>query len=687
MPIPTDEERLQAFKPEPLSKEEKECVDKLRPGEFEIGFERINNILDEAKEIHFRLCRSSMGIAGDSVEGVFTAKGDMATAICGTYLHSVIQPGLIKFILKHYQENPGIKDGDIWFANDATYGGIHNPDEIVLMPVFYNRELIAWTGSAHHTTETGAIEPGGMPITATSRFEEGLNVPPFKIGENFEIRNDFIELLTAFGIRAPQMLAIDLKARVAAADRIRRRLLEIVEEKGMDYLQGLLAKMLLVAEKAARKRIRSFPDGKYRCVNFGDSVGIEIGLLRTCSLTMDKKGDHITLDYTGTGPETPYSYNSHVNSNVGHISNFIFEYIFHDLPLSNATFASIDFIFPRGSCLNPEPKAATSCSVMICTGIMSSTHNTFGKMMMMTAEGWRQVSASQGNAGNAMVIAGLSQWKLPFADMLAYSLNTEGQGGRVTMDGVNSFGFPWCVFGRSPDVEEMENEFPLLIPISNHWKDSCGHGKYRGGVGTVQMWVAHHMPTVFFMAIADNSKVQTPQPLFGGYAPPTVPGIGVVDTDFMEKMSSGDPNVHLELLDLIQKRPITGKWTFEFFCRTTKPFKKGDIISFGFATGGAGYGDPLDRDPELVLKDLKDEIISDWPAENIYKVAYDKKRFRVDEEETKALRAEEKKARVNRGKPYAEFEKEWLEKKPSEETLKFYGSWPDAKVVAPIVRF
>lgn len=86
-----------------------------------------------------------------------------------------------------------------------------------------------------------------------------------------------------------------------------------------------------------------------------------------------------------------------------------------------------------------------------------------------------------------MVVAGLSQWNLPFADMLAYSINSEGQGGRPTMDGVNAFGFPWCVFGRTPDVEEMELDLPILIPLSNHWKDSCGHGKYRGGVGTVQI--------------------------------------------------------------------------------------------------------------------------------------------------------------------------------------------------------
>jgi acetophenone carboxylase len=684
--FPTPEEKLKWIKPESPTEEELRCVESLAPGEYEIGFERTNNILDEAMEVFMRSSRSSFGISGDSMVALFTSQGDLANASAGTYLHAVIQPILIKFILKNYKENPGIYDGDVWFTNDALYGGIHNPDEVVLMPVFYEGELIAWTGAAVHTTETGAVEPGGMPVTAKSRFEEGMNFPPTKIGENFKIRDDFIELISAYGMRAPQMLIIDLKARATAADRARKRIVEMAEEKGVDYVKGLLRKMLLVAEEGARARIRSWPDGKYRCVNFADGVGSEIGLLRNSYLTLIKQDDHLILDFTGTSPENPYSYNAHVQAVIGHISNFIYEYIFHDLPISSATFAPIDFIFPSGSCLNPDPKAATSNSVMICTGVMSAVHNCFGKMLFCTEDMWKQVSASQGNAGNALVIAGISQWGLPFADMLAYSLNSEGQGGRPTKDGVDAFGFPWCVYGRTPDVEEMENEFPMLIPISNHWKDSCGHGKYRGGVGTVQIWVAHHADQVYFMAISDNSKVQTPQPLFGGYAPSTVPGISIVNTDVIKNLESDNERITLDFHELVTEKSIDGDWIFEFFARSTRPFNKGEVITFGFATGGAGYGDPLDREPKLVIQDVRGQIISEWSAKNIYKVAYDPSTFKLDLDETKKLREKERRARTNRGKPFDEFIKEWEKKRPAEEILTFYGAWPDAEPITPIYR-
>jgi len=686
MSIPTPEEKLAMIKVEPADEDELRCVETLAPGDFEVGFERTNNILEEAMEVFMRSSRSSMGVAGDSMVAVFTGKGDMGNASSGTYLHAIIQPAIIKFILKNYQENPGVSEGDIWFTNDALYGGIHNPDQVIVMPVFYKGELIAWTGAASHTTETGASEPGGMPINANSRFLEGGNFPPMKIGENSRIRNDIQELMAAFGLRAPQMVVIDLKARATAADRARKRIIEMAEEKGADYVKGLFRKMLIVAEEGARKKISAWADGTYRSANFSDGVGLEIGLVRSCFVSVTKKGDHITMDFTGTSPENPYSYNAHVQAVVGHISNFIYEYVFYDLPVSSATFAPFDFIFPPGSCLNPDVRAATSCAVMISTGVMSAMHNVFSKMMFSSKDMWQHASASQGNAGNAMVVAGLSQWNLPFADMLAYSINSEGQGGRPTMDGVNAFGFPWCVFGRTPDVEEMELDLPILIPLSNHWKDSCGHGKYRGGVGTVQIWVTHHVPQIFFMAIADNSKMQTPQPLFGGYAPCTVPGISIRGADIMERMAKGDDSLTMELYDILSNKTIGGSWQNEFFARATTMFNQNDVITFGFATGGAGYGDPLDRDPALVVQDIRDEIITDWSAENVYKVVYDKKTLKIGKAETEKLRAETRKQRVDDGMTFEAFDETWRHEKVDDSLLKFYGTWPDAQVIAPIFR-
>lgn len=683
MGIPTLEEKLAWLKPSPPSQRELELAAQIDSATFEIGFQRTNDILDEGMDVFQRSCRCAMGVAGDSLVAIMTAAGDIVNGSCGTYLHAVIPPLIIKYILATYASE--IRDGDLWFANDAVYGGVHNPDQMVCMPVYYEGKLVAWTAALVHTTETGAIEPGGMPVSATTRFEEGMNIPPMRIGTNFRLSEDVVSMFVAFGIRAPSMIAVDLKARCTTADRVRTRLLELCEREGVDYMTGLFRKMLQEAEAGARDIIEQWPDGKYRCVTFSDAVGLKQGLVRSCFMTIEKTGDRMLVDLSETGPETPSPYNAHPQAAIAHFSNYIYEYLFHALPISNGTFAGIDFKFGHNTCLSPDARAATSCSVMISTGVMSAVHNAVAKAMFSTGL-WKQAGASMGNGGNALVLAGQNQWGAHFADMLAYSINTEGQGARPTEDGMDAFGFPWCVFGRAPNTETVENEFPLLVPLSNHWKDSCGHGKYRGGVGTAQMWVAHHVPALYMMAIADNTKLQTPQPLFGGYAPCTVPGIGIRNSNVKQLMSEGDESLELDVQELLTRRAIGGDYEVEFQGRSVRPYNNGDVATFAFSCGGTGYGDVLDRDPKAVEVDLLKGVLSEQAAEFVYKVVWDAGMRRVDLEATAALRAKELVARKQRGKRYEDFEPEWLKQKPREDILTYYGSWPDAKIVTPLLR-
>jgi acetophenone carboxylase len=683
MSYPTLAEKLAALKVTPPTDYETACLARVPRGSYEIGVQRTADILDEGYEIFMRSSRSSMGIAGDSIVALFNAAGDLVNASAGTYLHAVIPPIVIKYILANYAENPGIADGDLWFTNDALYGGIHNPDQVVIMPVFYDGELVAWTAALSHTTETGAVEPGGMPLSATARFEEGMNLPPMKIGQNFELRKDALELFAAFGIRAEQMVTVDLRARATTADRVRVRLLEMFEREGKEFVTGLFRKMLTEAEEGARKRLRSWPDGTYRCVTFSDAAGLQRGLLRNCAMTMTKTGDEVHIDFTGTSPESPSSYNAHPQAVIGHLANYIYEYVFHDLPISSATFQPFSFTFPPNSMLCPDARAATSNSVMAATGAMSAIANCVSRARYGTTE-WRQVSAAPGNGGNASVIAGVSQWGMPFADMIAYPINTEGQGARSHSDGMNAYGFPWCAFGRAPDVETMENEFPLLIPFSQHWEDSGGAGKHRGGVGTAQLWVAHHVPWVVFMSIADNSTVQTPQPLFGGYTMCTCPGLGLEGADIPELLRAGQEG-RLDLASLLAGK-YGGRIVSEPYGRSTRPVLGEQVLTLGLSTGGAGLGDPVDRDPAAVERDLADGMISEQAATTLYGVVLDEQTGRVDAEATQARRDQVRRDRIARGRPYDEFAAGWSQRKPPEDALKLYGSWPDGAVTEPLMR-
>jgi acetophenone carboxylase len=685
MPIPTLVEKLQWLKPAPATPHEIECAAKVRQGDYEIGVQITNDILDEAMEVFVRASRSYFGVSGDSMVAIFTANGDLINAACGTYLHAIIQPIIIKFILKYYKDNPGIRNGDIWYTNDALYGGIHNPDQVALMPIFHEGELIAWSSAALHTTETGATEPGGMPVSAKSRFEEGLNLPPIKIGENFEIRNDFLEMYSVYGMRAPAMFISDLRARCTTADRVRVRLLELADKRGADFVVGLFRKMSDTAEAGARKIVKDLPDGKFRTVVFNDAIGWTPALVRSCYLTLTKKDGGIVFDFHGTSPENPSSYNVHPQAVVGHIANFMYEYMFHDLPISSSTFAPLDFVFPEGSILYPDKMAATSCCVYIGMQARCATQNSFAKMIFSNAGLWRQVAAAPGSQHTSQICAGLSQWKLAVSDVLSFALNTMGQGGRAASDGMDSYGFAWCAFGRAPDSEQVESELPVTVTLSQHWKDSCGPGLHRGGSGGVQHWMVHKVPELVSMCMGNGSKVALGQPLFGGYASSPIPGISIRKTDLLKQMSEGDPQLTLDNRDVLERSSIHGDWNFELVARTPKVYEEGDLL-FGFSGGGPGYGDPLERDPAEVLEDLRKQIISDWTAETIYKISYDHERRKIDPEKTKQQRDEERRARLARGKSFDEFQKEWSKKSPPKDILQWYGSWPDAKPLGPVVR-
>jgi len=683
MTYPTLKEKLAALKVSVPSEYERKCAEQVKSGDYEIAVQRTADILDEGYEIFMRSSRSSMGVAGDSIVAIFNAAGDLVNASAGTYLHAVIPPIVIKYIIARHSENPGINDGDIWYTNDALYGGIHNPDQVAIMPVFFEGELVAWTAALSHTTETGAVEPGGMPLAAKARFEEGMNLPPMRVGTNFRINTDVLEMFAAFGIRAEANVTVDMRARATTADRVRVRLLELFHREGKDFVIGLLRRMLDEAEAGARKRIAHWADGTYRAVTFSDAAGLAPGLLRNCAMTMTKQGDHLTFDFAGTSPETPSSYNAHPQAVIGHMANYIYEYVFHDLPVSSATFEPIDFVFPPNSMLSPDARAATSCSVMAATGAMSAVANCISRARYGSDE-WHQVAASQGNGGNAIVLAGISQWGANFADMIAYPINTEGQGARATDDGMDAYGFPWCAFGRAPDVESMENEFPMLIPFSSHWKDSGGAGKYRGGVGTAQLWVTHHVPMLFEMAIADNSVIQTPQPLFGGYAQPTIPGIVLDGINVAEALASASAGT-LTLEALLSGR-FGGTVVSQPYGSAVHPVMDGQSVIVGLSTGGTGYGDPLDRDPAAVGLDVTKNLVSTEVARSVYGVVIDEGTGRVDNAATAAERAAQTAARLSRGVPYDEFEAGWSQRKPPEEILGLFGSWPDGAVVNPLIR-
>jgi acetophenone carboxylase len=283
--------------------------------------------------------------------------------------------------------------------------------------------------------------------------------------------------------------------------------------------------------------------------------------------------------------------------------------------------------------------------------------------------------------------SGINQWGVPFVSGGGgWTRNTGGQGGRVDSDGMDSAVFRSAVHAPGTDGEETEVNEPTFHLWQKHRKDSCGHGKYRGGASGYIASVVYGVPYIkggmMRRARGMSARMLIGQGLFGGYPGYATPGVGINRSNLLELMAKGERNIPTtpeEVLrgGVIQEKPDQGMDALSY---------EGALRGGGSQAGGYGYGDVLERDPQAVVNDIRNEIVSDWSAHHVYHVAYDRETWTADIQATLELRKEEHENRLHRGKPYAEFEEEWLKKKPSEDWMKYYGTWPDARMVRPIVR-
>ena len=183
-----------------------------------------------------------------------------------------------------------------------------------------------------------------------------------------------------------------------------------------------------------------------------------------------------------------------------------------------------------------------------------------------------------------------------------------------------------------------------------------------------------------------KAKMPVGQGIFGGYPSYSVPGVTVNKTDLLELLGKGNKDLPQSIQDIVEKKVIGGDYQVHMTERPPELVYEGALRAGTGRSGGHGYGDALEREPQAVVDDVRDEIVSAWAALNVYHVAYDTETWTVDELKTEALRAEERRSRLARGRAYSEFESEWLKKRPPADQLNYHGSWPDAQVVRPIIR-
>lgn len=680
-----DHEVVQRLRPEPMTEAEAAAQAHIDPVEFDIFKHKMHMIALEGKETTMKLGASTAMRWGDVAFGVFTRQGDLSVCATGIYHHAVLGQLPLKYAVKHWVDEPsvGVRDGDSFFYNDPFYGGVHNADMGLAVPVFYKGELMCFIAAAVHTGEAGGTEPGGTCNTAKTKYDEGLLVPPIKIGENYQLREDILNMLAAM-TRDPRTMILDIKARLAAARIAQRRVLEVIEEKGPEFFIGGLRRILTQTGEAAKRRVAELNDGIYRQPRFLDTVGTESGLTKI-NLTMIKQGDRIIMDFENTSPLVEgRPINSFFQGILGLSCVYYCGWLFHDLPANNGLLEAIDWRFPDDAMVNAKGDASTSLAPLVQTCFTQGIFLT-GARMTYSYDSSRAVAAWF--SGFAIpTFGGINQFGEGIADITP-EINATGCGARPDMDGVEAAGAFFATMSDCSDVEATESDRPFLYTFRNLFNNSYGHGKQRGGCGVGFGLMVHDTNRFMLGSMGGGSRFPTTLGLFGGYAVPPVFVQTVHDSNLKTLMADGETPLPHNLSGVFAAdNPEIGTKQAVDVSMVVQPFNDGDTYYVGVG-GGGGYGDPLEREPASVLGDLRNGRVSHWAAANIYKIAYDTETMRFDAEGTDALRKAARAERLARAKPYGDFVKDWSKLSPPEDALRYYGSWPNPRDgMQPIVQ-
>ncbi|MBC8274661.1 MAG: hydantoinase B/oxoprolinase family protein [Chloroflexi bacterium] len=616
----------------------------IDPIKYEIFRHRLHSILEEGRIAMRMVSGSAVAVeGGETCTGFFTPEGETLCVATGVLPHAAGGKGAVIAAAAEFGEDPGFEDGDQMFMNDPYIVGLHSADQFVIKPIFCQGRLIAWVSSAMHTSETGAIEPGGMSTIATEIYHEGIRIAGLKIVERGKFRKDVFKTLTG-QVRDPDLVGLDMKARIASNNVCTSRLLEAVDTFGIDFYERASKKMIEDTEKQARAKLRELPDGTWRARIYGDSTGVEEKPVKImCSMT--KSGDRLTFDYTGTSPQVKGSYNSTPQSTRAYLFAPLAGGVFWDLPWNDGIMAPVEVILPEASAVSCKPPAAvgnspttySTAAVAVAYACVTRMLYAGGRADDITA-GWR------GFAGGLLYFDGTNQYGAHCTGNILDSF-AAGIGGTPSRRGVDTGGHLIAPTASIPDVEAIESRLPFMYLARYSVVDSGGYGKFRGGVASAMIYKVHGTNDFQVGRRGCGKRVTCSLGMFGGYPGAPQPGRVVFDSDVREWFKRSRYPVTFEDVGKLTGNKLDAPPA----SLPTRPVDEGTIVVNTVCAGG-GYGDPLDADPRLVEEDVRKSLISPKRAEEIYGVVLDSNALRLDWKQTEVRRQSIREQRIREGK-------------------------------------
>ena len=542
------------------------------PITLEILWRRLISIVDESDAAVARTAFSSLLRDAHDYTCMFTdSRGrELAQGTLATPGQSGAMALGIKQLVQRLPPD-SFRPGDVYITNDPWALAGHLNDVCVLSPIFHCDRLVAFTACILHHSDIG----GRVASDNREVFEEGLFIPLVKLYDAGQLNQGVLDMIRA-NVRTPEQVNGDIRSQIAANHVCAAQIVRMLEEYRLDDLDDLADEIIARSEKSIRASIAKAPAGIYRSEGVIEQMEGQPEVLIRCAVTIE--GSDITVDLTGSSPQVDWGGNVVYNFTYAYVHMAVKSIFDPEIPNNDGIAAPIRLIAPEGTVVNCRHPAAVAARMQIGHFITEVIYRALASALPD-----RVVAAGGGTPATMQMFYGRHGDGRPFHTVL---IRGGGLGASAGRDGEGSFIFP--ANGANTPVEILESDSPLIVERRELLPDSGGAGKQRGALGRREVFRvpddAYAPQPPVSLAIQSGRFRLPPEGLFGGQ-----PG---ALARFLVNGISGDP------YGLTRLQP-------------------GDTLVMD-AAGGGGFGDPRERDPGLLARDLREGKVSPESAQRDY---------------------------------------------------------------------
>jgi N-methylhydantoinase B/oxoprolinase/acetone carboxylase alpha subunit/acetone carboxylase gamma subunit len=582
---------------------------------YEKLFARLRGGLVSARETALNISASPIvRELGELCFALYTPEGDSIALSTGIIVHVHTMSDAIKFMVRNrWEDNPGIRPGDIFANDDPVIGDVHNADVQTFVPIFWEDELIAWAGGVTHVLDIGASTPGGVPVGPTNRLDDGIDLPCMKIGENDELAQWHL-LRCQKQTRAPMYYLLDERTRLAGCHMIREAVERVILEEGIDRFKRFSREVIEDGRRSFKSRIREMTvPGRYRSttafdVTFADKQQLPArarrDFLMHAPFEVRIGGDGTyELDMEGASSWGWHSMNCTPSAMQGAIWVQFTQTLICNDKVNDGAYFAIETNFPENTIANlGQNEGSTGIAWAFLQPAFTGFPRTLSRALQ--SRGFiEEVIGSYSCSGNVIQGGGIDQYGNSSA-IMNFEIAAQGMGAKYVLDGTDTAAAMFNPEGDAGDVEMWELICPMIYLSRRLKASTAGAGRHRGGSSFESLLMVWRTP-FWELQNLGTTRVFSAAGIFGGYPGSAAYVHNIKGNDLRERAERGEA---YPLGDGDWDDPalfaIDGERTYKQDNFTTlEPFAEGDLY-LSVMKGAPGLGDPLLRRPEDVAEDV-----------------------------------------------------------------------------------